>query len=123
MKRTITILAVAAAIPALAGCGDRSGGNAAAEQNNIQQADEVSSNDLQNIGSSAPLDNLIAPTAPARPSPTAVPQPREEPPAPSDASSGTDDARRPPPRAPRPQPEPDPHAGHDMGNMANMSRD
>lgn len=31
--------------------------------------------------------------------------------------------RTPPPMAPRPRPAADPHAGHDMGNMANMSHD
>ena len=121
MNRKLEILALAAAIPGLAACGDRSAENAAMDQNVLQATQEnILSNEAGNVSSSAPIENMDEATpseAPAQPGGEEAPLPKNE------ASSERDDSRRPPPEAPRPQPEPDPHAGHDMNNMAEMSHD
>lgn len=100
-------------------CNQAPDGNQAAEGMNVQPASNEAqpANDvLQDGGEFAatpePETNSDAPAQPARTMPSeSLPEAR------------IDGARRAPPKAPRPQPEPDPHAGHDMGNMANMSHD
>lgn len=130
MKGVITFIAIAAAAAGLASCGEQSGENAAAAQNDVRQAGEnILLDDPQNVNGHAPS---TAPTGNARQSsaptpadtPEAQPRPRsDEPPQGSRASPVDEQRRAPPPTAPRPKAEPDPHAGHDMANMTNMSRD
>ena len=111
MKRSPAILAVAAAISGLTACGDSGGGNAAVDHNDVQSAGgNMLSNDATDIVTPAPVENGDAPV-PAEPQPA------------DDRSSEADEPRRPPPAAPPLAPEPDPHAGHDMNNMADMSHD
>jgi hypothetical protein len=120
MNRNMAFVALAA-IPGLTACGDRSGENAAIDQNVLQASQEdVLSNDAGNISASAPIENVDTATpseAPESPRGEEAPVPKNE------SSAERDDGGRPPPEAPRPQPEPDPHAGHDMNNMAEMSHD
>lgn len=130
MKRIITFLTFAAAAVGLASCGEQSPENAAVDQNKVQQLGEnILLDDPQNVNgpapSAAPTSNASQPSVPipADP-PEAQPRPRsDEPPQGSRASPVDEQRRAPPPAPPRPKAEPDPHAGHDMANMANMSRD
>lgn len=113
MKYMMTVLALAS-LPALAACGqERADNNVTAEDiNRLGTAEPEAMTDPANAlppadngaeEASAPQPSAAAPTAPdaAEPRPKAPPAPRRERPAP------------PPPA--------DPHAGMDMGNMANMS--
>ena len=111
MKLMMAIMALAS-FPALAACGDRGDDNITAEE--INRLGPVEENVIAEPGNQLPIVNEvnnIAPvpeaSAPAEPPRKASPTPRPERPAPR-------------PKAPPPPPV-DPHAGHDMGNMANMS--
>lgn len=130
MRRIITFLTFAGAAAVLASCGEQSGENAAADQNGVRQAGEnILLDDPQNVNgpapSTAPTGNASQSSVPTPADPPeAQPRPRtDEPPQGSRASPVDEQRRAPPPAPPRPKAEPDPHAGHDMANMTNMSRD
>lgn len=130
MTRIITLLTFAAAAAGLASCGEQSGENAAADQNNARQAGEnILLEDPRNLNVSTPSTaqpgNANAPSVPSpADAPEAHPRPRsDEPPEGSRTSPGDEQRRAPPPTPPRPKADPDPHAGHDMANMTKMSHD
>jgi len=130
MTRIITLLTFAAAAVGLASCGEQSGENAAADQNNARQAGEnILLEDPRNLNApappTAPAGNAKAPSVPSpADAPEAQPRPgSDEPPQGIRASPVDEQRRAPPPTAPRSKAEPDPHAGHDMANMTNMSHD
>lgn len=106
----VALLAIASA------CNQAPDNVQVSEEANVQPA----SNEAQ-MSNDVAQDNraLATPEGPAASSSTAA-QPASNTASDSRPAARADDARRPPPKAP-PQPEPDPHAGHDMGNMANMS--
>lgn len=102
MKQVSLIIASVAA-PALVSCGSQTSDNLSANTQAIENAV------LENVAADAAN---VAAEAPAI-EPTAVPKPKQ--------------AERRPDREPAPRPKTivdpppvDPHAGHDMGNMANM---
>lgn len=112
MKRIMTILALAS-LPALAACGQQSAdGNASAENINRLGAAEpeaaaMHANEMSPEGNGADVVATPEPNTPAPASREGAEQPRKAEPAPA--------------RRERLAPPPvDPHAGHDMGNMANM---
>lgn len=92
------------------GCNRASDDNVQA-LNEAQAVNEVLQNGGELVAPEEPGTNLDA----TQPATNTASEPRPK--------ARADDTRRPPPKATRPQPEPDPHAGHDMGNMANMSHD
>lgn len=116
MKRLLAMLALGT-MPALAACGQRA--------NEAPSADVI--NHVATVGDN---EAVAATLPPAANEAETGPEVSAEPPA---AKAGASKPRAAPPRsAPRaepvepparaPQPQPaDPHAGHDMGNMADMS--
>lgn len=100
---------------AIAACGQAGNNNASvAVENELPPAEAPMTNALENAVTE-PQGNALEVAPPS--------SERATNPASDNRSGEADDTRRPPPKASRPQPEPDPHAGHDMGNMANMSHD
>ena len=111
MRFFSVMLATALATP-LASCGSENAENLSA---NVEAGDV----DVQNVMPAEPADANAAAPAPAAEGAMPVPG--------SNVQEKQVFRDREPPR-PAPQPEPkeepeDPHAGHDMNNMANMSRD
>lgn len=115
MKRTMAILALAG-VPALAACGERTPADAvtAEDVNQLEAVEQDmvtnSANQVQPGGDTAATASAPEPSAPladvrdtAEPKPKAVPAPAL------------------PSERPAPPPPADPHAGHDMGNMSNIS--
>lgn len=122
MKRMLTILIIGAALPTLAACGDRSGNKAAAEDlNRVAVAPENQSE----VVPAEPSGN--AQTPPANAAEIDAAQPADA--RPGDPRGQAAPAER---RDIRPKAEPpaanvheahgtNPHAGHDMGNMADTA--
>ena len=117
MKRMMAIAALMT-LPALAACGQQ-GGDANVTAEDINRLGTVEQNVAVEPGNLMPtvdgVGNAAAEPEPSAPAPAernAVEPPRKATPTP-----------RPERPAPRPKAPPpvDPHAGHDMGNMANMS--
>lgn len=111
MKRPMTLSLMTAAL--LAGCGGETNDNILSNN-----ASEMTGNEVGNVvlNASAPDANLQSGiTQTPIQNETVAPLP---PPSASNRIGEPPPARR--PSVPPPQPEPDPHAGHDMGNMANM---
>lgn len=108
MKRMMTFLTAVVALPALAACGGNAGNQAStADLNNLVTADQNQLPTVNEVG------NVAAEPEPSAPVTRNSVEPAQR----------TSPAPRPERPAPRPKAEPvDPHAGHDMGNMANMSR-
>jgi hypothetical protein len=107
MKRSI--LATAAALSLAACSSGQSPNNVAVPANDL----EAVAND-QSAAPPAPPEAVTNETAPPQAA-TAAPQAKAE--------RAPEPRRAPAPPRPVPKQEPvDPHAGHDMGNMANMSR-
>ena len=117
MRRMMTLLATAAVLPALAGCG---GGNNRANEVTAEEINRLATPQENIVAEDA---NVVAPAAPEATTPVAPVQ--------ANATEASRPARpsaapvRPAPRPKASTPQPaDPHAGHDMssmGNMANMA--
>ena len=109
------VFALAAAL--LAGCGAQPQGNEAVEADNLLEPVENLVSNTADDATAAPGNE--APQAAGTPGTSA---PAAVPPAPPGSTAPPPPAagKRPSTRPPQPQAEPDPHAGHDMGNMANM---
>ncbi len=111
--RFFSVISVLVLVTPLASCGSESAENL---QANVEAGDV----NLQNVMPAEPADANVDAPAPAAENAMPVPG--------SNVQEKQVFRHREPARpAPRPEPkeEPpvDPHAGHDMGNLANMSRD
>ena len=96
---------------ALAACGG------ATEAGNNAAAEPVENLALENVTAAEPTDANAAAVAP----PADAAAPAGEPPAAAERPAPKAAPAAPAPRPKtQPEPEPDPHAGHDMANMANM---
>lgn len=119
MKKMMIGPALAGAL--LAACGGQDDGNNAADanilveplgngaMNGVSNTGEAAANGTsESAGAAGPEAGSAAPAPQPAPANTAPPEPSA--------------AKRPSTRPPQPKADPDPHAGHDMGNMANMQR-
>ena len=120
MKRKIFLSFLGAA--SLVGCSGPDGGNEAADANILVQTNEtVTSNAVDNTAQ----DQANRATQPSNSGPSATTAPPPPPPPTPVSSTPPPEgpgAKRPSTPPPQPKGEPDPHAGHDIGNMANMQR-
>ena len=107
MNHAPLIIALVAA-PVLVSCGSQSSENVSA---NVEAIENVTldnlMNQIENDSAEAPAAEPGTPEELKQAEPAPRPQPDRAPPPPR-------------PKAKAPPPPVDPHAGHDMGNMANM---